>query len=38
MADTSTAVGAGSTPIKWGLRLLVVTYLVLLVAWPSFTS
>ena len=36
MADTSTAVGAGNTPIKWGLRLLVVTYLVLLVAWPSF--
>jgi sulfate transport system permease protein len=29
------AVGAGSTPVKWGLRLLVVAYLVMLVAWPS---
>jgi sulfate transport system permease protein len=28
------AVGAGS-PVKWGLRLLVVAYLVMLVAWPS---
>ena len=35
MADTSTAVGAGSTPVKWGLRFLVVAYLVMLVAWPS---
>ena len=36
MADTSIAVGAGSTPVKWGLRLLVVFYLVMLIAWPSF--
>ena len=35
MADTSTAVGAGSTPVTWGLRFLVVAYLVMLVAWPS---
>jgi len=35
VADTSTAVGAGSTPVKWGLRFLVVAYLVMLVAWPS---
>ena len=36
MADASTAVGAGNTPVKWGLRLLVVVYLVMLIAWPSF--
>jgi sulfate transport system permease protein len=35
VADASMAVGAGSTPVKWGLRLLVVAYLVMLVAWPS---
>jgi len=35
VADTSTAVGGGSTPVTWGLRFLVVAYLVMLVAWPS---
>ena len=35
MADTSTAVRAGSAPVTWGLRLLVVGYLTMLVAWPS---
>ena len=36
MASTrSTMVGTGNPALKWGLRLVVVGYLFLLVAWPS---
>ncbi|MFC4783073.1 sulfate ABC transporter permease [Nocardioides sp. MAHUQ-72] len=35
MASTSAAVGNGSPVVRWVLRLLVVGYLVMLVAWPT---
>ncbi|MCW2765986.1 MAG: sulfate transporter permease [Nocardioides sp.] len=35
MASSSSAVNAQSTPLRWGLRILVVTYLFFLVAWPT---
>jgi sulfate/thiosulfate transport system permease protein len=35
VASTSTAVGNGSPVVKWVLRLLVVGYLLMLVAWPT---
>lgn len=35
MASRSAAVGNGSPTVKWVLRLLVIGYLVMLVAWPT---
>ena len=35
MSDSSTAVGTGNPVVRWLLRLLVVGYLFMLVAWPS---
>ena len=35
MASRSSAVGAGSPVVTWALRLLVVGYLLMLVAWPT---
>jgi len=35
VSDSSTAVGTGNPVVRWLLRLLVVGYLFMLVAWPS---
>lgn len=35
MASTSAAVGNRSSTVTWGLRILVVGYLLMLVAWPT---